>query len=190
MRHVIVHLALNNRAGGRALPRWFHEGVATAVEGGWGVGEQLRLLAAALDRPTVTDVDRLFVSESAPVTAQAYLLAAALVNDIRERHGADIPGRIAAQVAAGAPFDAAFRREAGETVDEATARAWTGYRRVATWLPAATGSSALWLFILGLAVVAFAAQMRRRARQRRRWKEEDEQEGDRDNDHFRLIDGE
>ena len=27
MRHEIVHLALNGRAEGRPLPRWFHEGV-------------------------------------------------------------------------------------------------------------------------------------------------------------------
>lgn len=32
--HEIVHLALNVRAGGRRLPRWFHEGVAVSVESG------------------------------------------------------------------------------------------------------------------------------------------------------------
>ena len=186
VRHEIVHLALTARAGDMPLPRWFHEGVATTVEGGWGVGDQLRLLAAALDRPTITDVDRLFGSDSAPVTAQAYLLAAALVNDIRQRHGQDVPGRVAASVAAGVPFDTAFRRVTGQSVNEATAGAWAGYRRVATWLPAATGSGALWTFILALSFVAFVAQLRRRARPRRRWEEEDEQ----DDDRFRLIDGE
>jgi hypothetical protein len=172
VRHEIVHLALTLRAGGRALPRWFHEGVATTVEGGWGFSEQVRLLAAALDRPTVTDVDRLFVSDSAPATAQAYVLAAALVNDLRERHGRDVPGRIAGHVANGLDFGAAFRRETGETVNEATTRAWTGYRRVSRWIPAATSSAALWLFILALSLVAFLAQLRRRLRQRRRWEEE------------------
>ena len=175
VRHEIVHLALTRRAGGSMLPRWFHVGVATTVEGGWGTGEQLRLLVGALERPTITDVDRLFVSDSAPATAQAYLLAAALVNDIRERHGADVPGRIADRVADGTGFQAAFRLVTGETVEDATARAWTGYRRVSRWIPALTSAGALWTFILALSGVAFVAQLRRRLRQRRQWAEEDDQ---------------
>ncbi len=32
VRHEVAHLALNARAGGGELPRWFHEGVATSVD--------------------------------------------------------------------------------------------------------------------------------------------------------------
>jgi hypothetical protein len=176
VRHEIVHLALARRAGDSRLPRWFHEGVATTVEGGWGVPDQLRLLVAALDRPTITDVDRLFASDTSPGTAQAYLLAAALVNDIRERHGKTVPGRIAQHVASGVAFESAFHRETSETVDEATARAWIGYRRVSRWIPTVTSPTALWTFILALSFLAFAAQMRRRLRQRRHWADEDHDE--------------
>ena len=180
VRHEIVHLALARRAGGSPLPRWFHEGVATTVEGGWGVREQLRLLLAALDRPTITDVDRLFASESSPETTQAYLLAAALVNDVRDRHGPAVPGRIARRVASGGGFETAFRRETGETVDQAAARAWIGYRRISRWMPTITSPAAVWTFILALSFVAFLAQMRRRVRQRRKWAEEE-------NDEWRLT---
>ena len=138
--------------------------------------EQLRLLVAAFERPTITDVDRLFASDSSPGTAQAYLLAAAVVNDIRERHGNTVPGRIAERVANGAAFAAAFRAETGEGVDEAVARAWSGYRRVSRWIPTVTSPAALWTFILALSVVAFLGQMRRRFRLRRRWAEEDDAE--------------
>ena len=34
VRHEVVHLALNARAGRGELPRWFHEGVATSVDAG------------------------------------------------------------------------------------------------------------------------------------------------------------
>jgi len=43
-RHEVAHLALSARAGGRPLPRWFHEGVAMSVDAGWSLSGQLRLL--------------------------------------------------------------------------------------------------------------------------------------------------
>ena len=173
VRHEVVHLALTARAGGRPLPRWFHEGVATSVESGWSAAGELRLLLAALERPGIADVGRLFASDARPTTAQAYLLAAALMDDVRERHGQAVPGAIARRVASGASFDLAFELETGRTVEQAAAHAWAGYRRLSRWIPVLTSPSAVWLLILGLAVVAFAFQWRRRRAQRRRWDEEE-----------------
>jgi MYXO-CTERM domain-containing protein len=173
MQHEIVHLALFARAGGRPLPRWFHEGVATSVESGWSMADQARLLFAALSEPTIADVSGLFRSAAQPDTTLAYLLAAALVNDLRERHGPDIAGRIARRVEAGAPFDRGFRRETGETPDAAAARAWNTYRRWTTWVPAVANASTVWSAILVLAVLAYVARRRRRARLRKQWEEEE-----------------
>lgn len=173
MQHEIVHLALFTRAGGRPLPRWFHEGVATSVESGWSMTDQARLLAAALSEPTIDDVRGLFRSAAQPDTTLAYLLAAALVNDLRERHGPDIAGRIVRRVEAGAPFDRAFLRETGETPDAAAARAWNTYRRWTTWVPAIANASTVWSAILVLAVAAYVARRRRRARLRKQWEEEE-----------------
>jgi hypothetical protein len=170
--HEITHLALNARAGGRPLPRWFHEGVAVSVESGWGIGSQARLLLAAARGPAIDDVSRLFLSESQPDTTTAYLLAAALVEDLRDRHGLDTPGRIAGHVARGAAFEEAFRRETGEGVDEAAARAWRAYRGL-RWLPVVTGAAGLWGWILLLAFIAFAVRLKRRRERRRRWQEEE-----------------
>jgi hypothetical protein len=66
VRHEIAHLALAARAGGRPLPRWFHEGVAVSVDRSWNVGTHLRLLLAALHRPAIADVARLFASTARP----------------------------------------------------------------------------------------------------------------------------
>ena len=186
--HEVVHLALAAQAGapaartvrggveaGGPLPRWFHEGVATSVEQGWGVRSQVRLLLAAIGNPGLIDLGRLFASESEQETVSAYLLAAALVSDIRERHGPSAPGAIVDRVASGTPFARAFLLQTGDTPDEAAARAWGPYRRWTSWVPVVTSGSALWMGIMALAFVAFLANLRKRALRRRQW---DEWDGD------------
>lgn len=174
--HEVVHLALAAQAGDRPLPRWFHEGVAMSVESGWDLGSQLRLLVAATGDPSLADLNRLFASDTQPDNATAYLLAAALVADVRRTHGAATPGAVAARVAAGVPFRQAFAAQTGEVPETAADRAWAGYRRWASWLPVLTGGGFMWLVILLLAVVAFGASLQRRRRQRRRWDVEEAQE--------------
>ena len=186
--HEVVHLALAAQAGapaartvrggveaGGPLPRWFHEGVATSVEQGWSVTSQARLLFATVGNPDLADLGRLFASASEPETVSAYLLAAALVSDIRERHGAASPGAIIDRVARGETFARAFRLETGDTPDQAAARAWGPYRQWTSWILVATSGSALWIGIMGLAFIAFLASLRKRALRRRQW---DEWDGD------------
>jgi hypothetical protein len=172
-RHELVHVALDARAGGQPLPRWFHEGTATAVESGWSVVDRVRLLAATATEPATEDVARLFDSPAEPQTTHAYLLAAALLDELRRTHGADLPGRIAAEVARGVPFDRAFASQTGLTPNEAARDAWRSYRRWTSWVPAATGPASTWSLIIGLAFVAFFVRMWKRARRRRQWDEED-----------------
>jgi hypothetical protein len=174
LRHEVVHLALFARASGRPLPRWFHEGVAVSIETGWSVADNLRLLVAAARGPAIADVTRLFQSETTPDTTEAYLLATALVDDLCRRHGAAIPGAIAARVAQGLPFARAFELETGETTDQAAAHAWATYRRLAMWLPFLTSGTALWTVILALSFVVFFFRLQQRARRRRLWDEEDD----------------
>lgn len=181
--HEMVHLSLTSRAGGRPLPRWFHEGVAVSVESGWSIGSQARLLLAAARDPRIADVTMLFASESAPETTTAYLLSAALIEDVRHRHGLAVPGAIAARVARGESFEVAFRAETGDTVDEAVAHAWRVYRGL-RWVPILTSGSGLWGWILVLAIVAFIVQVRRR--RRKRW-EDDDEDGEHD-DHLPASD--
>jgi hypothetical protein len=177
VRHEIVHLALNARAGGRPLPRWFHEGVAVMVESGWGSRDEVRLLLAALERPSMADIGRLFASDAYPDTSQAYLLSAALVDDVRRRHGSASPGAIAGAVAAGQSFETAFVAVTGEGVEDVAARAWAGHRRLSRAIPIVTSPESVWTVILALAALAFVFRIRRRREQRRRWEdEEDEQD--------------
>lgn len=171
--HEMVHLALTARAGGHRLPRWFHEGVAVSVESGWGVGSQMRLLLAAARGPGIEDVSSLFESNAESETTVAYLLSAALIEDVRRRHGLGVPGAIAARVAEGVAFDAAFLRETGETVDEAAVQAWRVYRGI-RWVPILSGASGVWGAILALATAAYVVRLKKRREKRQQW----DQEGD------------
>jgi hypothetical protein len=173
VRHEIVHLALTHAADGRPLPRWFHEGLAVSVDAGFGIRSRLRLFVAMLDRPGIDDVDRLFAAGAQPEAIDAYLLSAALVDDLRMRHGPGVPGAIARRVAEGTAFDVAFRLETSTTPDQAAARAWATYRRWVIWVPVVTGASAMWFVIMALAIMAFIARQRQRRRRRRQWDEED-----------------
>lgn len=168
--HEIVHLALNVRAGGRRLPRWFHEGVAVSVESGWGIGSQARLLLAATRDPGMDDVATLFASEAGPETQTAYLLSAALIEDVRRRHGLAVPGAIAARVANGDSFETAFYAATGESVADAATHAWRAYRGL-RWLPVITSSAGLWGGIMLLAFIAFVIRLRRR--RQKRWEEDE-----------------
>jgi hypothetical protein len=170
--HEVVHLALAAQAGDQALPRWFHEGVAMAVEKGWGITSQAQLLAAG-GSAGLADLERLFQSETQPETATAYLLATALVSALRQRHGAAVPGAIVDRVARGDSFAEAFALETGDTPDEAAARAWQIYRRWTSWIPVVTSTFSIWIGILTLAVAAFLAAQRKRWRRRRLWDQEE-----------------
>lgn len=177
-RHEVVHLALGRAARGQPLPRWFHEGVAVSVEGGWGFNDQARLLVAMAGRRPmrIADVEPLFEAGDQQETTLAYRLSAALVDGMRARAGPAAPGEIAARVGRGEPFVEAFAAVTGELPDDAAARAWTAYRRWTRWVPAITSTTAVWFTILALAVLAFAARRRRSRRLRQRWA--DEEDGD------------
>jgi hypothetical protein len=172
-RHEVAHLALASRAGGRPLPRWFHEGVAMSVDAGWNVSGRVRLLLEMVKGPGTAELTRLFASDTEPDAAQAYGLSAALVADVQRRHGAAVPGAVAARVANGEPFVRAFELETGETPDAAATHAWSSYRRWTAWVPALTNATALWSAILALAATAYMVRRRTRARRRRQWDQEE-----------------
>ena len=174
LRHEIAHLALSSGAGSRPLPRWFHEGVAVSIDAGWDLSSRLQLLLAMRRDPGLAHLGRLFGAGNQPDSALAYRLSAALVADVRRRHGSALPGTIAARVRGGETFDRAFQLETGESAEAAAAQAWAGYRRWTAWVSALTSDAMPWAVILVLAFLAAFARARQRARHRRRWALEDD----------------
>ena len=87
------------------------------------------VLIAATGDPSLADLNRLFASDTQPDNATAYLLAAALISDIRRTHGAATPGAIAERVGTGTPFRQAFAAVTGEPslVEGHAIRGWFGW---------------------------------------------------------------
>lgn len=174
LTHEVTHVLLARAAGGRTLPRWFHEGVALLAARDWQLADRERLLVGGVSgvTPSTAALERAFSGEGY-ATDTAYAIAGALVQDLVRRHGRDVVAAIAREVAAGRSFPDAFAVATGASLRDFEAAFWRRFRLLYRWLPFATSGTALWL---GVTALAIAAMTRRRARDaaiRRRWAEEE-----------------
>jgi hypothetical protein len=174
LHHEVAHVLVAQAAGGRPVPRWFNEGVATVAAREWGLEDRARFAAAVVgSRPhSATDLDAAFGGSDAQVT-RAYALAAAFVRFIRSEYGAAAPAKILSGLARGLDFDTAFYRATGAGLPRAEKAFFEDQAFWNTWLPFLTSTGALWLAITFLALIAI---QRRRARSRRlleTWERED-----------------
>jgi len=174
LHHEIAHILIHRAAGGRHVPRWFNEGLATIAERAWTFEDRRHLAwALATSRPVrLEDLDRAFGEGQGPA-ARAYALGSAFVRQIIDRHGIDAPAGILRRMALGAPFESAFESTTGMTLPAAE-RAFsvevTSWER---WIPLVTSPFVLWTATTLLAVWAAFAFRLRRADRRKRWDEEE-----------------
>jgi hypothetical protein len=173
--HEVAHVLIDRAAGGWPVPRWFHEGLAMAVETTWGLGDRTRLTLAVVvgGRMRMSDVDTLF-GIGRVASTRAYAISGAFVRDLLEEYGAGVAGRILGFIAGGETFETAFLRATGEPLEAAEARFWQRQLLWTNWLPTLTSSLVLWMLVTLLALLAVLARRRRRAERRRRWEEEEE----------------
>ena len=80
LRHEIAHVLISRAAGGRDVPRWFHEGFAVAVERPWDFEDRTRLASVLVFGPrlSLAAIDGLFGGGEG-MQARAYSLSAAVV---------------------------------------------------------------------------------------------------------------
>src|SRR4029077_15964508 len=134
------------------LPRWLQEGLATVAGGPWGIADETRNAADVLrgGAGSMALGEEGFARGSGEI-ASAYVVSAAFVRDLLRRHGREVAASLLAEVASGLPFDEAFRRATGETL-EAAERAFQEHQTFwYRWVPLLTSSVALWTAILALA---------------------------------------
>ena len=174
LRHEVAHLLVDEAAGGRPVPRWFSEGVATVAAREWGLEDRARYALAVVgrDERTVADLDASFAAGGRRAT-RAYALSSALIRELRSRYGSGVAAAILREVAGGADFEEAFARSTGASLG--SFERWFFGRRAleTTWIPFLTSSVALWMAITILALAAFARRRRRNAELRARWEEEE-----------------
>jgi hypothetical protein len=172
LQHEIAHVLIARAAGGRDVPRWFHEGLALAAERPWGLEDRMRAaFAIAMRNVGATALDRLFEGGESE-QARAYAIAGAWMRDILRRHGANAPARILREMAASHSFNAAYALATGESVATSAAIFW----RESWWyqaVPLFTSTIVLWFAVTVLALFAIRTRRVRNAARRARWDAEE-----------------
>ncbi|MGE3342809.1 MAG: hypothetical protein AB7L71_05175 [Vicinamibacterales bacterium] len=181
LRHEVAHVLIARAAGGHDVPRWFHEGLAVAVERPWDIEDRSRLVweLVAGPRLRLRDIDAMFEAGQ-EAQSRAYILSAAFVRDLIREHGATAPAAILRLVRDEVPFDRAVVTVAGRTLGGVEDEFWNRQRVWTMWVPFFTSGNAFWLLVMGVATLAVWVRRRRRAATRRRWDEEERAAAERD----------
>jgi len=174
LRHEVAHVLVWEAAGGRAVPRWLNEGIATVAAREWGLEDRARYAAAVIGSgPRSTrQVDRAFRGNAGEVR-RAYALSAGFVRFLQTEYGILTPARILDGLAEGLDLERAFLEASGVELRRAERRFFKDQAMWNTWVPFLTSSAALWMAVTVLALLAIS---RRRARNRamyEMWDEED-----------------
>ena len=174
LRHEVAHVLVARAAGGRPLPRWFHEGLAMIAGLSWGLDDrsQLTLTLVGDGEVSLERLEQEFRGGRGDARS-AYAIAGAFANDLLRRYGDDTAARILAEVARGLSFEDAFRSATGATLAEAERAFWRRQTLWYRWVPLLTSSVTLWLLITLLAIWAMGKRRARDAALRRRWEEEE-----------------
>lgn len=174
LRHEVAHVLIDRAVGGHPVPRWYHEGLAMAAEQELGIEDRTRLLyELALSAPVaMSDVDRLFGGEPDEMS-RAYTLAGAFVRDLLAEHGRGLPRRLHPRLAAGVPFNQAFAETTGIRLDDAERAFWQRQRLWTTWIPFLTSTSALWMVVTLLVLLAIRRRRLKSAAIHARWADEE-----------------
>ncbi len=177
LHHEVAHVLTARAAGGRRVPRWFNEGLASAAERTWGLGARSRFAweVVAGGRLTATQIEGLFAQGPREV-ARAYVLSDALVRDLLERHGPHAPARILSGMARGAPFEIALYAATGSSVDALVAAFWARHDLWKSWISFAGQPFVQWSLITLLALAAIWRHRQRRRERRLQWELEERAE--------------
>lgn len=162
LRHEVAHVMIERAAGGREIPRWFNEGIATLAGESWSFGDRSMVTwtLARGGEMSFARVDEMF-GEGEPSVGRAYALSGAFVNDLLQREGAGSVAGILSRVKEGTPFEYAFVRVTGKTLQRAEREFWRRRTFWNRWIPLLSSSVVLWGLITLLATWATAARMRR-----------------------------
>jgi hypothetical protein len=172
LRHEVAHVLISRAAGGREVPRWFHEGFAVAVERPWDLEDRTRLASALLFGPRLrlTAIEGLFAGGEA-AQARAYSLSAAVVRHLIAVDGDDAPARVLRGIAAGRPFDLALAAVTAQPLPHFEERFWNAQRAWTRWVPLLASTTVLWVGVMGLGALALRRVRQSSVRIRAKWAE-------------------
>jgi hypothetical protein len=163
LAHEATHMLLYDAAG-PGLPRWFGEGVATGIERDWGMRDVLVYTSSILTGPlpSLDELDAAFDASDDRARA-AYAASFDFLLWTVKTYGPETVRDIVRQAKL-RPFPDAWRAATGVPLDASEASWRRGSLLLYRWVPALTGTTALWS---GITLLALLAGARRRARSRR-----------------------
>ncbi len=181
LRHEVAHVLVWEAAGGRAVPRWLNEGIATVAAREWGLEDRARYAAAVIGSgPRSTrQLDRAFRG-SASEARRAYALSAGFVRFLQTEYGVLMPARILDGLAEGLDLERAFLEASGVDLRRAERRFFKDQALWNTWVPFLTSTAALWMAVTILALVAIARRQARNRTMYEMWDEEEDWMSDHD----------
>lgn len=165
LRHELAHLAVHGHLGER-VPRWFDEGYATWVSGGWDErsGWQIRL---ALARGSAPPLDSLSLGwpRGEQRARLAYLLSASAVRHLATSRGEPAFEAFIREWRQGGSMDAAMR-SVYQLTPAQFEREWRAMvRRRYGWVLAFSQMAVFW-FAVTVLFIALGSARRRRNRER------------------------
>lgn len=148
--HELVHVALDRAAGGRGLPRWFHEGFAIMHADEWSA-DKSEMLSRAAAQGALTPFNELTARfpEHHNSASLAYAQSFHFVREWKTRYGDDVYARVLERVREGELFHQAFRNVTDDSVAVAEAR----------WLQDLKNASSLWSLFNDGALIFFGASL-------------------------------
>lgn len=173
-KHELAHIALHESVKGHDVPRWFNEGFAVYVSGEGSLPRLQTLWTASLAR-NIIPFDRLERSfpNDAILASIAYAQAADIVRYlVRTQEQYRFDGLVS-RIARGMTFDQALVASYG--IDRWTLESeWREdiARRYTFW-PVLTGSTVLWMGIVGLFFFAYRRRKARSIRILERWRRDE-----------------
>jgi len=177
VHHEVTHVLVTEAAGGRPVPRWFNEGVATVAAREWGIEDRARYAAAVVGRgPRTTDALDQGFAEGGRRATRSYALSGAFVRWLRFEYGEFVTAKILELLGRDMSFREAFVRATGDTLERAEHRFFVREALWHTWVPFLSSSGVLWAAITALAIVAIRRRRTRSAAMRERWDAEEELE--------------
>jgi len=155
LHHEITHLLVWEASGGRGIPRWFNEGLATVAAREWGLEDRARYAAAVIGRGprNLVQLDRAFSGSGAEVS-RAYALSASLIRSLIHENGASTTAEILGRVKVGESFEEAFLHVTGGSLSAFSEEQLQRRRPWTVYLPWLTSTSTLWMLVSLLAVIA------------------------------------
>lgn len=169
LRHELAHVALYRATGGAEVPRWFHEGMAEATEGGINLTSSQTLAGMVFGPgvPNFDELEKLFYGEPRQVSS-AYAASRDFIEFLRQHHRPDQEGKkygenlrqLLTEMKAGHTFEASFIRVYGLGLTELGVKWRQGLPGRFVWYPLIAGGTLPFALVFPLVIVAWFRRRR------------------------------